>query len=171
VRIVSSTHRDLTAAMASGAFREDLYFSPERAAHPPAAASRPRRRRTRARRDVPREFARDLGKTPPRLDPDAAAWLLRYAWPGNVREIRNVMERAAVLCHGNVVDAAFARALIPAVGDPPPASHDLEHALAELERRMILDALAATGDNKVAAAKRLGIGERTLWTKLKKHGI
>ena len=52
-----------------------------------------------------------------------------------------------------------------------PLATDLEPALAALERRMIVEALAATADNKAAAAKRLGIGERTLWSKLKKHGV
>jgi len=172
VRIVSSTHRDLSAAMASGAFREDLYFRlnvlrvhlpplRERAADVPALAEA-----------FLAEFARELGTPAPRLDADAAAWLRRYAWPGNVRELRNVMERAAVLARSDVLDATFVRSLIPDAGaDTAPSGSDLEHALGELERRLIVDALAATGDNKAAAAKRLGIGERTLWTKLKKHGI
>ncbi len=175
VRIVSSTNRDLADAMRTGAFREDLYFRLNvfHIELPPL--------RARAV-DVPAlataflaDFARELGKAPPRLDPAAAAWLAAYAWPGNVRELRNVMERAAVLARSALVDAAFVRSLMPsatsAVPSAGPAALELEPALAELERRMILDALAATGDNKVAAAKRLGIGERTLWTKLKKHGI
>jgi two-component system response regulator AtoC len=76
-----------------------------------------------------------------------------------------------VLARGDVLGSAFVRSLLPAALGTAPAAPDLEHALADLERRMIVDALAATDDNKAAAAKRLGIGERTLWTKLKKHGI
>jgi DNA-binding NtrC family response regulator len=81
------------------------------------------------------------------------------------------MERAAVLASGPTLDAAFVRTLVPRRADEHPTDTSLDGALDELERRLIIDALAATGDNKAAAAKRLGIGERTLWTKLKKHGI
>jgi len=118
------------------------------------------------------EFAREIAKPAPGLDAEAAALLRAYPWPGNVRELRNVMERAAVLSTGDVIRAAFTRSLLPSDAAPVAApTTDLEQALAEVERRMIVEALAATGDNKVAAARRLGIGERTLWTKLKKHGI
>ena len=171
VRIVSSTNRDLAAAMAAGSFREDLYFRLNvlRVHVPPL--------RERAD-DVPglaeaflADFARELGKAPLRLDPEAADLLRGYAWPGNVRELRNAMERAAVLSPGSAVDAAFVRSLLPGTPETAARPLDLESAIAAVERRLILDALAATGDNKSAAAKRLGIGERTLWTKLKKHGI
>jgi DNA-binding NtrC family response regulator len=76
-----------------------------------------------------------------------------------------------VLSNGAVVPLSFVRSLLPAAAEAAPEDPSLERALADLERQMILDALAATNDNKPAAAKRLGIGERTLWTKLKKHRI
>jgi two-component system response regulator AtoC len=171
VRIVSSTNRDLEAAMRNGTFREDLYFRLNVfSVRMPPLRERPD--------DVPAlahafltAFARDLGK--PTLDfaPDAAAALQRYAWPGNVRELRNVMERAAVLAKDAVVHAPFLRTLLPSDTAPGSAAPSLEQALDELERRLIVEALAASDDNKAAAAKRLGIGERTLWTKLKKHGV
>ena len=86
--------------------------------------------------------------------------------------------RAAVLCAGGTVDAALARALLP-LHDEPRSPTDgrratdlnLDRALGDVERQLILDALAATHNDKPAAAKLLGIGERTLWTKLKKHAI
>ncbi|MGE0825547.1 MAG: helix-turn-helix domain-containing protein [Candidatus Binatia bacterium] len=83
------------------------------------------------------------------------------------------MERAAVLCKTANVDAAFVRSFLSVETTSTSAHTDLnlEKALADLERQIILDALTASADNKVAAAKLLGIGERTLWTKLKKHGI
>jgi DNA-binding NtrC family response regulator len=116
-------------------------------------------------------FARDLGKPALHLAPEAAAVLQGYGWPGNVRERRNLMERAAVLCKNEGVGPSLVRSLLPVEVAPARADLQLEQALADLERRMILDALAASADNKHAAAKLLGIGERTLWTKLKKHGI
>jgi two-component system response regulator HydG len=116
-------------------------------------------------------FARDLGKQPPRLAPESATLLQGYGWPGNVRELRNLMERAAVLCKDEVIGAPLVRSLLPAEVTPARVDLNLDQALADLERRVILDALAASADNKHVAAKLLGIGERTLWTKLKKHGI
>jgi two-component system response regulator AtoC len=169
VRIVASTNRDLDAAMREGKLREDLYFrlSVFHVKLPPL--------RDRAADVAPlaeaflAQFARELGK-PLRLEPAAAEILARYRWPGNVRELRNVMERAAVLSTGEV-GAALVRSFLPAEAASPTADFDLERAIADLERRMILDALAATDDDKPRAAKLLGIGERTLWTKLKKHGL
>ena len=175
VRIVSSTNRRLEQAIASGVFREDLYYRLDvlRIELPPL--------RERAE-DVPAlaaaflaEFGRELGKGALALDAEASALLRAYRWPGNVRELRNAMERAAVLATGGVLDAALARELLPrgAQVEPsaPPASFDLAVAVDEIERKTILRALAATHDNKVEAARLLGIGERTLWTKLHKYEL
>jgi two-component system response regulator AtoC len=171
VRVVSSTNRDLEAAIRDGAFREDLYYRLNvfRLELPPL------RERTD---DIPalaasflREFGRDLGKGALELHPDASSVLQRYAWPGNVRELRNLMERAAVLAAGTVMDAGLADSLLPTAPGEQDESLDLAAAVAEVERRTILRALAATDDHKPEAATLLGIGERTLWTKLKKHGL
>jgi two-component system response regulator AtoC len=171
VRIVSSTNRDLQRAMLEGKFREDLYFRLNvfQVQLPPLRERK---------EDIPvlaeaflSGFARDLGKPALRLMPEAAAVFQGYGWPGNVRELRNLLERAAVLCKDEVVNPSLVRSLLPAEVAPARADLNLEQALADLERRLILDALAVTNDNKHAAAKLLGIGERTLWTKLKKHGI
>ncbi|MBI2962597.1 MAG: sigma-54-dependent Fis family transcriptional regulator [Deltaproteobacteria bacterium] len=174
VRVVSSTNRDIEKALREGGFREDLYFRLNvfHVRLPPL--------RDRAEDVVPlaeaflAEFARQLGKPGLRLAPEAAAALRAYAWPGNVRELRNLMERAAVLCRGEIVWPALAGSSLLAAAEPQRAGPDrlnLEPALRDLERRLILDALAASDDDKLAAAELLGIGERTLWTKLKKHGI
>jgi DNA-binding NtrC family response regulator len=117
------------------------------------------------------EFGRDLGKGALELSEPAAAALQRYHWPGNVRELRNVMERAAVLAVGEQVDAALVDTLLPATEREAVENLDLNAALGELERKMILRALVATQGRKTDAAALLGIGERTLWTKLKKHGL
>jgi two-component system response regulator AtoC len=177
VRVISSTNRDLETAVKDGRFRDDLYYRLNvlRLELPPL-----RDRRS----DAPLlaqafldTFARELGKPDLRLTPDAAAVLESYHWPGNVRELRNVMERAAVLCADRTVDAALARTLLPLHDEPrsPTDGHEtdlnLDRAVATVERQVILDALAATHNDKPAAAKLLGIGERTLWTKLKKHAI
>ena len=118
-----------------------------------------------------REFGRDLGKGSLELHPDAAVALQRYGWPGNVRELRNLMERAAVLAADTEVDTGLLVSLLPTAHEDGGESLDLAAAVAEVERRTILRALAATDDHKPEAAALLGIGERTLWTKLKKHGL
>jgi transcriptional regulator with PAS, ATPase and Fis domain len=175
VRFVSSTNRDLEAAVASGAFREDLYYRLNvlRIQLPPL--------RERAD-DVPAlavaflaELGRELGKGALALAPEAAALLRAHRWPGNVRELRNAMERAAVLASSAAVDAELVRELLPHAARSAEAESsttlDLEAAVNEAERKVILRALDAAQDNKVEAARLLGIGERTLWTKLKKHGL
>ncbi len=171
VRIVSSTNRDLEKSMRDGRFREDLYFRLNvfRVKLPPL---RERKDDIPALADVfLSDFARALGKPSLRLAPEAVAKLQGYGWPGNVRELRNLMERAAVLCKGEVVGAPLVSSFLSAEVVSARVDLNLEQAVDDLERRMILDALTATADNKHAAAKLLGIGERTLWTKLKKHGI
>jgi DNA-binding NtrC family response regulator len=97
--------------------------------------------------------------------------IARYRWPGNVRELRNLMERAAVLSSGGEISPALLRSLLPESAETGSVDLDLDRALGEVERKLILRALMETNDNKAAAAVRLGIGERTLWTKLKKHNL
>jgi len=175
VRIVSSTNRELEAAIASGGFREDLYYRlnvlrielpplRERASDLPALAT-----------SFLAEFGRELGRRPLALSTGARDVLCAYRWPGNVRELRNAMERAVVLASGDELSEPLARDLLPRAAlsreDDAAASLDLDAAVSEVERRTILRALAAANDNKVEAARRLGIGERTLWTKLKKYGL
>ncbi len=175
VRVVSSTNRDLAQRLAAGEFREDLYYRINvfHVALPPL-----RQRRD----DIPalaaffaRGFGRDLGKGDLELGPAAGALLQRYDWPGNVRELRNLMERAAVLCKGPRVEAGFLRRLLPAALDDeaasPVESLRLEPAVEEVERKLILRALGAAGDNKAEAARLLGVSERTLWYKLKRYGL
>ncbi|RMD86025.1 MAG: sigma-54-dependent Fis family transcriptional regulator, partial [Candidatus Dadabacteria bacterium] len=169
VRIISSTNRKLEDEIAKGRFREDLFFRLNVLhIHVP-----PLRHRTEDVPDLARmflaQFASELGKRSLSLD-DAALPLLRsYRWRGNVRELRNVMERAVVLAETERVDASLIATLLS--GDTQQQSADLNLArrLDEAEREVIEQALVAAQGNKAAAATLLGIGERTLWTKLRKH--
>ena len=173
VRIVSSTHRDLEAAIRDGSFREDLFYRLNvlRIHLPPL---RERRQDVAAlAASALAEFGVDLSKGALGLTEGAARLLEGYDWPGNVRELRNLMERAAVLAPGDEVDATLIARLLPQQDDAAPAGDalDLAAAVAVTERKVILRALSAANDDKAAAARILGIGERTLWTKLKKHGL
>ncbi|MET0153942.1 MAG: sigma-54 dependent transcriptional regulator [Candidatus Binatia bacterium] len=174
VRVISSTNRDLEKALRQGEFREDLYFRLNviQLQLPPL----------RERRDdiAPlaemflADFARDLGKPHLQLSPEAPTVLQSYAWPGNVRELRNLMERAAVLSKGEVVGSSMLGSFLLAASESRQSDSDrlnLERGLLHVERRLILDALAVADGDKGGAAKLLGIGERTLWTKLKKHDL
>jgi two-component system response regulator AtoC len=179
VRIISSTNRDLAERMRTGTFREDLYYRLN-VFHIAVPALRERREDVAPlAREFLARFARELGRGDLRLTDDALVPLEAYAWPGNVRELHNTMERAAVLGTAPQVDARLIRALLPgAISDdePDPASRDpeslcLEPAVAALERRIVLRALQTSGDNKVEAARLLGVSERTLWYKLKKFRL
>jgi two-component system response regulator AtoC len=184
VRVISATNQNLKEAIAAKRFRSDLYFRLNTFEIHLAAL--------RERADdvdilaplLLNRVAREIGKAPMRLSDQALALLRAYEWPGNVRELRNLMERAAVLCAEGVVTDRFVRTMIDAAAGPaqkspgdsdgaPDSEPDLPlgDAVERFERRAILRALAATHDNKAEAARRLGISERNLWYKLKKHGL
>jgi hypothetical protein len=127
-------------------------------------------------------LARQVGRAAVELTDDAIAALRAYPWPGNVRELRNVVERAVVLSSGDKIGGDFFLAMLGAPPAPGRRSDALDDAgdehppglarrVERFERREILLALEETGDNKAEAARRLGISERNLWYKLKKHGL
>jgi two-component system response regulator AtoC len=109
-----------------------------------------------------------------------------YHWPGNVRQLANTLERAAIFCRGGVITdedvnmalqrspadaAAAAQAESPSIGIPPEGSVQLKDALLEYERDLIVSALRHSGGVQTEAAKRLGVTPKNLWNKLQKHGI
>jgi two-component system NtrC family response regulator len=175
VRIVSATHRDLPADVKEGRFREDLFYrlSVVSLELPPL-----RRRRT----DIPllvehftRKYAAMGGAAKP-FSREAMDMLVRHDYPGNVRELENIVQRALVLARGEAVVSADLPSTITAgaIGglsragaDPPGTS--LPERIAALEREAIQDALEAEGGNQSRAAATLGISERALRYKLAKH--
>ncbi len=175
VRLLYSTHRDLATRIREGVFREDLYYRLNVFnIHIPPLRER--------REDIAplaafflRRFSRETGLEPPTIAPEALRLLEHHGWPGNVRELQNLMERAAVLATGPEIDAGFFQLLLPlapgAVAELAPEALELEPAVEEFERKLILRALSTCDDNKVQAARVLGISERTLWYKLKRHRL
>jgi two-component system response regulator AtoC len=113
-------------------------------------------------------IARDLKRSLPKLTPAAEKRLLAASWRGNVRELRNVLERAAILAEGDTIDASHI--WIEDTDKPIAPSSDVR-PLVELEKEAILHALEVVGGNRRRAAELLGIGERTLYDKLKKYGV
>jgi two-component system response regulator AtoC len=179
VRIVASTHRDLEKAVREGTFRDDLYFR----LNVVTIQVPPLRDR---REEIPEladhflaEANRRLNRRVARLAPDALAALMEYGWPGNVRELRNMIERAVVVNDGDVIAlASFPPPIRPVA---PPAgmaarwegleSLSLDEKVTQLERAFVVDALARTGGVQAAAARLLGITERSVWHLVKKHRI
>jgi two-component system response regulator AtoC len=174
VRVISSTNRDLRARIDADLFREDLFYRLN-VLH---IALPPLRERREDIRHLATAFlsryAADLGKRPATLTADALRLLEQHEWRGNVRELKNVVERAVVLSDGPDIDVgAFPGLHAPPGGGDQPATEALalEPAVEEVERKMVLKALAAANDNKAHAARLLGISERTLWYKLKRYRL
>jgi formate hydrogenlyase transcriptional activator len=168
VRVIAATNRDLQEAVRRGTFREDLFY---RLNIFPIQVPPLRARQS----DVPplavhfvREFAARMGKPARHVSQDAMRRLTEYAWPGNVRELANVLERAVILCDGELILEEHVGVL---ARDRAPAAFLTLH---ELEREHILRALERTkgvlaGPN--GAARLLGMRRSTVWSRMKKLGI
>jgi len=170
VRWIAATNRDLRAMMDEGRFREDLYH--RLAVFPirmPPLRARPADLLPIARVLLLR-IARELNRRPFDLTPAAERKLLASSWPGNVRELANTLERAAILADGIRIDAAHL--LIEEASAAERARVEPEiRSLVELEREAIERALRVVGGNRRRAAELLGIGERTLYDKIKRYGL
>ena len=187
VRVLSATHKHLDQLVQEGKFRQDLFYRINviELRVPPL--------RDRAE-DIPQlaqaylaRMATEWGTPPFELDEGARAELADYDFPGNVRELENILERAVALCDNNLVTAddlgisITSHECIPvrlreSIEDETDAEAEseasgLEGYVASLERKAIIEALAATQNNKTKAAARLGISFRALRYKLKKLGV
>jgi two-component system response regulator AtoC len=190
VRLIAATNRDLQQMIADGRFREDLYY---RLAVVPIALPSLRERRE----DIPllvRHFIEKydlrLGKRVEGIEDDALQLLVGYAWPGNIRELENLMERSVLFADGPLIQASAlpdslrergahppvpiaAMGPLGAIAAPSGASMKeiVRHAQAELERELITRALEETGGNVTRAAKRLQISRKSLQVKMKELGL
>jgi transcriptional regulator with GAF, ATPase, and Fis domain len=170
VRWIAATNRDLRVAIDEGRFREDLYH---RLAVFPIRLPPLRERPTDilpTARALLAEIVRELKRPSLALSSGAARRLQEHHWPGNVRELRNALERAAILADGDTLreDHLWLEG-VPRPAGPAPTV-ELK-PLAELEREAIMRTLEAVGGNRRRAAEVLGIGERTLYDKLKRYGV
>lgn len=166
VRIIAATHRELNTEGKEERFRQDLYYRLSTfVIRIPALLER--------RADIPllarffmERSAANLRKPITGIDDAALDRLMAYHWPGQVRELRNVMERACILCDGTSLDAASLPLEVQgaSIGNTASPLHDLE----QVEREHIRRVLEHTGGNKTLAATLLGIGLTTLYAKLKK---
>ena len=168
-RVVAATHRDLARQVASGAFREDLYY---RLNVIPIELP-PLRERTQDILPLADHFLAQCsdGRPQPQLSDRAIDKLVHAPWPGNVRELRNAIQRACVLTRGALIDADdIDIGAVPANDEAEPAT-DLPAAVARLEEGMIRRALAACGGNRTEAARQLNINRQLLYTKMQRYGL
>ena len=174
VRIIAATNRDLTAMVAEGRFRQDLYY---RLAVFPIRLPALRERVE----DIPLflnlfadELAPSLGKRNISFSPETVRVLANYQWPGNIRELQNCIERTLISARNPLIEAVDLPAYLSQ--RPPVSEHtafplELDKETAAFERRQILAALEKAEGVQVRAAELLGINERSLWHRLKKYGI
>jgi DNA-binding NtrC family response regulator len=173
VRLVAATHRDLAAAVAAGAFREDLFYRinvlrldlpplRERPADIPLLAEQFLSAITARERQPAKQFTSA-----------ALAHLVAFSWPGNVRQLQNVIERSAAFTDGPLIDVADLpdelRGRAAAVPIQERLGHDLP--LADIEREHILAVLSRVGGNRSRAAEMLGIPRRTLYRRLDEYRL
>jgi two-component system NtrC family response regulator len=171
-RVLAATNKDLFAAVKAGRFREDLFY---RLNVVPIHLA-PLRERLADIVPLAEHFLRQATDPPKRLTADAAARLLAHAWPGNIRELKNAIERVAILGRGDTITASdldFLTITSSADDSAAPAwtEGDLPTAIARLEAYMINRALRETGGNRTEAARRLGIHRQLLYSKAQKYGI
>jgi len=167
VRVIAATNRDLREFVRDGRFREDLYYrlSVFELYIPPL-----RERGTDIELLINfflEHFKRQHGRPGLSLSPEAKVKLLSYQWPGNVRQLRNVIDSAVVLCEGSVIQPGDL-----GLRDATGAGGQLESLRIDYwERKLIQEALTRTGGNVPEAAKLLGVGRATLYRKIEEYGI
>ena len=177
VRIVSATNRNLEDQIAAGTFRSDLY-------HRLKVVTINLPRLAERSQDIPllvdhfiRLFSKRHHKTIKGVSAAARRRLLAFDWPGNVRQLRNVIESMIVVDADGVLDLddlpdeLAGPVEAPAAGDASDLSSLVGHPLSELERLFIAKTLEKTGGNREAAAEMLGIGQRTLYRKIKEYNL
>jgi two-component system NtrC family response regulator len=182
VRVIAATNRDLEAMVRAGDFREDLYYrlNVVRIDVPPLRERR---------EDIPllverflgqfageasgaRGSARAAGDAPRRISREAMDILVRYAFPGNVRELENLVHRAVVLARGPMITTADLPDHVAGLAAEPAAATDtFVERVSQFERKLIVEALAHSGGVQTQAARALGMSERHLRYKLKKYGL
>jgi two-component system response regulator PilR (NtrC family) len=171
VRILSATHKDLDKQVAEGHFRQDLYYR----LHVIQLTVPPLRERTEDIEMLSHHILNKIAvahsvKTP-ELGKDAISALQAYTFPGNVRELENILERATALCEGSQIQLEDLQ--LPEHYQKPELENasDLDDYIEDKEKQALLSALEKTRYNKTAAAKLLGISYRSIRYKLKKLGI
>ncbi|VVN44880.1 Acetoin catabolism regulatory protein [Pseudomonas fluorescens] len=167
VRIISATHRNLLERVADGSFREDLYYR----LNGLEVALPALRERSDKSQLLDFLLAEEAGGETILIDEPARQALLAFNWPGNVRQLRNVLRTLAALCDEGRIGVEYLPVMIRQ-GRVPILQPDLsEHPLEDAERLALLGALEQTRWHMTQTAEQLGVSRNTLYRKLRKHGI
>ncbi len=171
VRVIAATNRDLEAMVRAGDFRDDLYYR----LNVVSISVPPLRER---REDIPllverflRQFADESDGAAKRISREAMDVVLRYGFPGNVRELENVIHRAVVLARGPLITTADLPDHVAGLAPEPAAAGTFVERVGQFERKLIAEALAQSGGVQTQAARALGMSERHLRYKLKKYSL
>lgn len=167
IRIIAATNRDLAKDVGEGHFREDLFYR----LNTFTISLPPLRERKEDIKELAVYFLKSLarreGKPVLAVSPECLEALESFTWKGNIRELKNVLERATILAEGTQIAAAD----LPAELQKPDSTGAGGQTLSEIEKTHIKKMLAYTGNNKTKAAQLLGIGLATLYRKLEEYGI
>jgi DNA-binding NtrC family response regulator len=171
VRLIAATNRDLKEAITRGVFREDLYYRLNVVnIHIPPLRER--------KEDIPllvaaflKEFSQENAKPIEGIDPKARLALYNYSWPGNVRQLRNSVESAVVLCKGATITLEDLPPNIRGESGVDSLRLPLGTSLTDVEKEVIRSTLAREGGNKSRTAEILGIGRKTLHRKIEEYGL
>ena len=173
VRIIASTNKNLEKMVQEGTFREDLFYRLNVfTLHLPPLRER--------KEDIPLLVDFFLQNAPKKVEISSVAlqMLVAFAWPGNIRELQNTIESASVIAEDGYIEPAQLPGKITGAFNNPdrpdfkmPANIPLDERLREIEKSMIIEALRKTGGVQVRATELLGINQRSLWHRIKKHNI
>ncbi|MBR0154489.1 MAG: sigma-54-dependent Fis family transcriptional regulator [Treponema sp.] len=171
VRIIAATNRNLEEEVKKGNFREDLYYRLNVIhIHVPPLRDR--------KDDIPlliahflEEFSRENAKDIKSIDARAKSAMYNYNWPGNIRELRNCIESAVVMCSGDEIKLEDLPPTVSNAGEEKSISIPASATLDEAEKIIIMQTLAANKNNKSKTAELLGIGRKTLHRKLEEYGV
>ncbi len=172
VRVIAATHKKVSALVESGAFREDLFYRLNiiKIELPPLCDRR---------EDIPLlvenclgRFNAQKGKTISGVSADVLTRLMNYPFPGNIRELENILEHAYVLCRGSLIEERhLPYDLIDKTNRHAVISEETGSSLSTSEGNLIREALKMQGGSRVKTARQLGVSRTTLWRKIKKHDL
>jgi transcriptional regulator with GAF, ATPase, and Fis domain len=173
VRFIAASNKDLEKMVEQGLFREDLYYRLN-------VFSLRLPRLCERKEDIPILVEHFLKESPQsaKIYSMSLQMLMNYSWPGNIRELQNTIERAAVMCDQGIIEVShLPENIIDGLGDhfieepTEPLSSSIDDQLREIEKGMIIEALRKTDGVQAKAAGILGINQRSLWHRVKKLGI
>lgn len=174
-RIIAATDRDLAGAVERGLFRRDLYYRLHVVTlQLPPLRARPQDVAPLARGLTARYGAR-FGKKIATIEPEAVRALEQFPWPGNIRQLENVIQQAVLACGDGTLTAAHLPPMIPSRSDGRPNENGYQNSLAQnretTERAVIVRALEKVGQSRTRASQLLGVSRVTLYKKMKKYGL